>query len=196
MASGESKWITSPQSRQQVQADRARAGAIITGSGTVLADDPCLNVRSLPDLPADMTLDDISQPLRVVLDRRGQLADQPQLQLFSQPQGLIICSDTPISLPAGVVHWPVTDLSALLYELAARGQVRSVLVEAGATLATAFLQAGLVDELIIYQAPVLLGTMAQPMTRLQFDQLSERLAFTLADVTPFGPDLRMVFRRS
>lgn len=194
MANGESKWITSSQARQAVQQDRARAGAIITGSGTVLADDPQLNVRKLADLPEGISLENIPQPLRVVLDRRGRLTGH-HWQLMQQPAGLIICGPMPIEPVAQVTYWPSQALSALLLKLAQEQQVREVLVEAGSHLATAFLQENLVDELIIYQAPVLLGSSAQPMTQLQIAHLAERLQFECVDQQPCGLDLRLVLRR-
>ncbi len=164
MASGESKWISGAAARQDVQRLRARSSAILTGIGTVLADDPALNVRL--DVQQLCGVEPLRQPLRVVLD--PELDMPAQAQMLSLPgQTLIFTSvsdprryaglqqnGAEIALVAGARGQ--LDLSAVLEQLAAR-EINEVLLECGPTLAGAFLQAGLVDELIVYLAPHLMG---------------------------------------
>ena len=193
MASGDSKWISGEASRRDVQQWRARSGALLTGAGTVLADDPQLTVR----------LDDGSDflpPLRVVLDpglatvARGRVreGDAPTLYLHA-PE-----AKPPRGLQADHVAVPVDkgrfDLDAVLRLLATRG-INEVQVEAGATLAGAFLAAGLVDELLLYIAPVLLGERARPLfDGLHIDAMAERLRLRTVDSRSIGGDLRLLLR--
>ena len=193
MASGDSKWISGEAARRDVQQWRARSGALLTGAGTVLADDPQLTVR----------LDDGSDflpPLRVVLDpglatvARGRVreGDAPTLYLHA-PE-----AKPPRGLQADHVAVPVDkgrfDLDAVLRLLATRG-INEVQVEAGATLAGAFLAAGLVDELLLYIAPVLLGERARPLfDGLHIDAMAERLRLRTVDSRSIGGDLRLLLR--
>lgn len=193
MASGDSKWISGEASRNDVQRWRARSGALLTGAGTVLADDPQLTVR----------LDESSEfvpPLRVVLDpglatvARGRVreGDAPTLYLHA-PE-----AKPPRGLQADHVAVPVRngrfDLDAVVRLLATRG-INEVQVEAGATLAGAFLAAGLVDELLLYIAPVLLGERARPLfDGLHIDAMAERLRLRTVDSRSVGGDLRLLLR--
>ena len=193
MASGDSKWISGEAARRDVQQWRARSGALLTGAGTVLADDPQLTVR----------LDDGSDflpPLRVVLDpglatvARGRVreGDAPTLYLHA-PE-----AKPPRGLQADHAAVPVDkgrfDLDAVLRLLATRG-INEVQVEAGATLAGAFLAAGLVDELLLYIAPVLLGERARPLfDGLHIDAMAERLRLRTVDSRSIGGDLRLLLR--
>ena len=193
MASGDSKWISGEASRRDVQQWRARSGALLTGAGTVLADDPQLTVR----------LDDGSEfvpPLRVVLDpglatvARGRVreGDAPTLYLHA-PE-----AKPPRGLQADHVAVPMRngrfDLDAVLDLLSTRG-INEVQVEAGATLAGAFLAAGLVDELLLYIAPVLLGERARPLfDGLHIDAMNERLRLRTIDSRSIGSDLRLLLR--
>ena len=194
LASGESKWITSPQSREDVQRWRARCGALLTGAGTVLADDPHLTVR-LPDgVP-------FVPPLRVVLDpglatiARGHVreSDAPTLYLHAPdakpPHGF---DAQHVAVP---LHERRLDLHAVLAELARR-EINEVQVEAGATLSGAFLAAGLVDELLFYVAPLLLGDRARPMfDGLSIETMADRHDLEIIDVRRVGPDQRLLLRR-
>ncbi|MDO4897225.1 MAG: bifunctional diaminohydroxyphosphoribosylaminopyrimidine deaminase/5-amino-6-(5-phosphoribosylamino)uracil reductase RibD [Moraxella sp.] len=178
MQNGQSKWITGELSRRDVQNLRAKSGAIITGSGTILADNPALNVR-LPDMELDnVGTTAIPQPKIVVVDRSGKLSLDDDFTAFKNPDTLI---------------WR-DDLSALLKTLVAEHQCHDVLVEAGATLATGFLNQNLVDELIIYQAPCLLGATARPMFGVDIQHLQDKLNFVLVDVERLGDDVKMIFR--
>ncbi|MEC7120690.1 MAG: bifunctional diaminohydroxyphosphoribosylaminopyrimidine deaminase/5-amino-6-(5-phosphoribosylamino)uracil reductase RibD [Pseudomonadota bacterium] len=183
MASGESKWITGAPARADVQHWRAISGAVITGIGTVLADDPLLNVRALSD-GTDMT--DVPQPLRVVLDRQGRMPTDAQLS--QDPASLLLVGAASV---VEVETWDNTDLASVLCRLRDEKQIRDVLVEAGATLSAAFLQAGLVDELIVYLAPTVLGSAARPMFDLPLVQMAQQLRFELIEMQPVGQDIRL-----
>lgn len=148
---GRSQWITGPAARRDGQAWRRRAGAVLTGIGTALADDPRLDVRDLATA---------RQPLRVLLDRQGRLP--PSARLL-QPPGELLQVHGPGAQPVSPLHWQAPlgrdgrlDLGAVLDELGRRG-VNELHVEAGAQLNGALLAADLVDELLLYLAPKLLG---------------------------------------
>ncbi|MEP6897667.1 MAG: bifunctional diaminohydroxyphosphoribosylaminopyrimidine deaminase/5-amino-6-(5-phosphoribosylamino)uracil reductase RibD, partial [Rhodanobacter sp.] len=153
LASGESKWITGEAARADVQRWRARSSAILSGSGTVLADDPALTVRNLAG-------EDFQPPLRVVLD--GRLHVPHRFRVFDRSAPTLLLHDGELAaveqVPPGVEHARLPldatgrfDLRAVLRLLAER-QVNELQVEAGARLGGALLDAGLVDELLIYVA--------------------------------------------
>ncbi len=193
LASGESKWITGIAARADVMRWRARSGALLTGSGTVLADDPQLTVRM--DEAADFV-----PPLRVVLDpglatvARGRIreGDAPTLYLHAPdvkpPRGLEL-EHVAVATSNGQL-----DLDAVLRLLAARG-IGEVQVETGATLAGAFLRAGLVDELLLYVAPVLLGDLSRPLFGgLGISDMAQRLQLRIVESLRVGDDLRVLLR--
>ncbi|MEK5758531.1 bifunctional diaminohydroxyphosphoribosylaminopyrimidine deaminase/5-amino-6-(5-phosphoribosylamino)uracil reductase RibD [Acinetobacter variabilis] len=186
MASGESKWITGIEARQDVQHWRAISGAVITGIDTVLADDCQLNVRSLKEV------DDIStivQPKRIILDRQGRLP--LTAKILENPETVMVMGPYRQELAElGVIQLEIQPLKELLQQLVQLHQIYDVLVESGATLSTAFLQAGLVDELISYVAPTLLGQTARSMLNAEFSRMAEQLRFKLQDVTRVGDDVR------
>jgi diaminohydroxyphosphoribosylaminopyrimidine deaminase/5-amino-6-(5-phosphoribosylamino)uracil reductase len=192
LASGESKWITSEASRADVMRWRARSGAILTGIGTVLADDPKLTVR-LPDDQAFVA------PLRVVLDERGRLpAKSALLTDGAAPTMAVHADDVVPDYGDDVTAFAVRrgglglDLNAVLSQLAQRG-VNELQVEAGATLSGALMKAGLVDELLLYVAPVLLGEKGRPLfAGLDPATMSERLGLRLVETRQIGPDLRLL----
>jgi len=193
MAGGESKWITGEAARKDVQAWRARSSAVLTGIGTVLADDPAMTQR-LPGVER--------QPLRVVLDSRLRLP--PGAAIARQPESLLVfaASQAPAASAQGaglqvcrVAGGPGgLALEPVLRELARR-EVNEVLVEAGSRLCGSFLASGLVDELIIYLAPSVLGEAARGMFALPgLTRLSERVQLRFCQVSRVGPDLRIVAR--
>lgn len=186
MASGESKWITGAAARQDVQHWRAISGAVITGIDTVLADDCELNVRQLDGVEDIKT---VVQPKRIILDRQGRLP--LNAKILAQADTVMVIGPFRQELAdLGVLHLPVQTLQELLMLLVQQHQIYDVLVEAGATLSTVFLQEHLVDELISYVAPTLLGQSARTMFNAEFSRMAEQLRFKLRDVTRLGDDVR------
>jgi diaminohydroxyphosphoribosylaminopyrimidine deaminase/5-amino-6-(5-phosphoribosylamino)uracil reductase len=183
LADGSSQWITSRAARADVQRLRARAAAIVTGVGTVLADDPALTVR-------DPALDLAGRvPLRVVLDSRGRTPATAKLLTDGNPT--LVLSDATVAVDAG----GRVDLVAALQHLA-RLECNEVLVEAGPRLAGSFVAAGLVDEVVLYMAPTVLGGDARPAFALP-QPLATLVAsprFRFHDVRQVGPDLRLTLR--
>ncbi len=226
MANGESKWITSAAARADVQRLRASSAAILTGIGTVLADDPALTVR----------MEGVArQPLRVVLD--SQLRLSPQARLLNAPGSVLIvttvqdrarsarlvrenvavsvqparhdCMAAPWHPAIAALLHPCTadaggratpgavaeggvDLTALMQMLAAEHEVNEVLVEAGPTLNGALLNAGLIDEVIIYMAPHLMGDAARGLFHLPgLQQMNQRIALDIQDIRAVGCDWRI-----
>lgn len=201
LANGQSKWITSPAARADVQLHRAQSSAVLSTASTVLADNARLTVRQPADATPITTLNngELRQPLRIILDRRQQLTGSEPLFSLAGPILLCIAPDKPQrQMPSQVEQQVVPlkgdgyfDLAALLKLLAAR-QVRSIWVEAGATLAGSLLQQQLVDEFILYQAPVLLGPQARAMAALpELTALSQANRFEFNDICRLGPDLRL-----
>jgi diaminohydroxyphosphoribosylaminopyrimidine deaminase/5-amino-6-(5-phosphoribosylamino)uracil reductase len=187
MASGESKWITGAAARQDVQHWRAISGVVITGIETVLADDCQLNVRQLSGIE-DIT--SIVQPKRLVLDRQGRLP--LNAKILQQPETVMVMGPFRQELAdLGVLQFAVQSLKDLLQTLSTEHQIYDVLVEAGATLSTAFLQQQLVDEMISYVAPTFLGQTARAMFNAEFDRMAEQLRFKLIDLTQVGDDVRL-----
>lgn len=191
LASGESKWITSDAAREDSQRIRARVGAIITGAGTVLADDPNMTVR----IPEDFV-----PPLRVVLDpglatiARGRIREGDAPTLYIHAPNTKIPRDIDAELAVAPVKNTRFDLLSVLHLMAARN-VNEVLVETGATLAGAFMKAKLVDELIIYQAPILLGDDARPLfNAMHVESMDTKTMLTRTDVRLVGDDLKMTFK--
>lgn len=171
MANGESQWITGVAAREDVQKLRAQSCAIITGIETLLKDDPALTVRS-EQLPASAK---VKQPLRVVLDR--QQRTPAQAKILQQPGETLLIHDS-------------DNLQAVLKQLADR-QCNEILIEAGATLAGAFVQQGLVDELVIYMAPTLLGSNARPLLQLPFDSMDQQIPLNITDIHKIDQDWRI-----
>jgi len=194
LENGESKWITSEDARADVMRWRARAGALLTGIGTVLADDPRLTVR----LPGD---EPFVAPLRVVLDPRGRLPKSAGLLTDGAAGTLAVHGEDVVpdyadDVAAFAVRRRGTglDLDAVLAQLAQRG-INEVQVEAGATLSGALVAAGRVDELLLYIAPVLLGERGRPLLAgVTPATMAERLALDLVDTRRVGPDLRLLLR--
>jgi len=198
LASGDSKWISGDAARQDVQRWRARSGAILTGAGTVLIDDPLLTAR-LDDSAADYERDFVP-PLRVVLDPGLATVARGRVREGGAPTLYIHAPDA--RMPRGIdaqhapapVHAGRFDLDAVLQLLAAR-EINEIQVEAGATLAGGFLAAGLVDELLLYVAPVILGERARPMfDGLPIDTMEERLRMEIVESRRIGDDVRLLMR--
>lgn len=192
-ASGLRRWISGESSRADVQYWRARSSAVLTGSGTVKSDDPHLNVR-LNYGPW------VRQPLRVVLDT--ELACDPNAEVFRGGGALIMAAQDVTSAAASPV--PVTavaraagglDLQAVCRQLAEL-EINEVLLECGARLAGGFIQAGLVDEIILYVAPHFLGSDAAPLLAHKAFGLNCNPAdFEFKDVRPLGEDVRLTLTK-
>ncbi len=228
MASGESQWITGAAARRDGHGLRARASAVLTGAGTVLADNPSMNVRAehLPQ-PYPEAMADIRQPARIVVD--GGLRTSADAAWLRAPgRTWVVCAvDAPAQRAAleqaGATVWhipasregqytrarntgvvpgyararntgvaPGVDLAALLVRLAQQCEVNEVHLEAGAGLSGAMLQAGLIDELVIYTAPILLGHHAKGLFDLPgLDCLAQKIALEIQDVRAIGQDWRI-----
>jgi diaminohydroxyphosphoribosylaminopyrimidine deaminase/5-amino-6-(5-phosphoribosylamino)uracil reductase len=201
LANGESRWITGEAARQDVQHWRARSSAVLTGIGTVLADDPRLDVR-LPEEPGAAR----RQPLRVVLD--SQLRTPPGARLFETPGDVLIL--TTLTAPEDPRALSLTSRGARLESLPLDGErvalapvldrlgeleMNEVLVEAGATLAGALLRQALVDELLLYVGLRLLGPSARALVAMPpLARLADAPSFSLFDTQPVGDDLRLRLR--
>jgi diaminohydroxyphosphoribosylaminopyrimidine deaminase / 5-amino-6-(5-phosphoribosylamino)uracil reductase len=196
LANGTSKWITGEAARRDVQHWRACSCAVLTGIGTVLADDPQLNVRE----PATER-----QPLRVVLDSdlrvscAARILQDGQILIYTasrdavKQQALRACGAEVALLPGADGK---VDLRGMMQDLGRRG-INEVLVEAGRRLNGGLIGAGLVDELVLYFAPQLLGDTARGMADLgELTQLQQRVALHWNDVRQVGGDLRIVARIS
>ncbi|EIK44071.1 riboflavin biosynthesis protein RibD [Cellvibrio sp. BR] len=200
MESGESKWITGPNARADVQRLRARSCAIISGVDSILQDNSSLTVRvDELDLPNAQEAA-AKHPLRVILDSTLRLSRNALL--FKQLSPILLVHNGSVDA-AQCEGWPEfvellavpakddrIDLTALLRELAKR-QCNEVLVETGATLAGSFLRRGLLDEIIIYMAPKLLGSNARPIFDLPLDTMSSSLALKIKDIRAVGRDWRI-----
>ena len=195
MASGESQWITGEAARADVHRLRGRSDAIMTGIGTVLADDPSLTVR------LDGMDDNFSQPLRIILD--SNLRTPPDAKLLDLPGETLIVTgavdaDNEARLTRTgirIVTLPMQDgqldLQAVLQYLGTL-QINEVHLEAGATLCGAMLQAGLLDELVIYMAPHLMGNAARGLFALPgMEQMAQRIKLSITDMRAVGDDWRI-----
>ena len=191
---GVSQWITGPAARADGHAWRKRAGAVLTGVGTVLEDNPRLDVR---------WVETARQPLRVIVDSR--LETPPASRILDAPGAVLLYAAAPddarrapleargaqIALvpgPSGKV-----DLNAMLVDLAARG-INELHVEAGHKLNGSFVRDGLVDEFLIYMAPKLLGLGRELAAFGPLETLQDSPALRFVSVTPIGDDLRIVAR--
>ncbi len=190
MANGESKWITGEAARADVQQWRARAGAILTGAATVLADDPLLTAR-----PGE---GELLPPLRVVLDAqlrtlhcaRVREGDAATLYLHGPDVSAPALDDAEFSA-SPLLSDGRFDLHAVMALLAAHG-INEVHVEAGPTLCGALLKAGLADELLLYIAPMLMGDNAKPLLAgLGIDTMAQAVPLELRDARMLGKDLRL-----
>jgi diaminohydroxyphosphoribosylaminopyrimidine deaminase/5-amino-6-(5-phosphoribosylamino)uracil reductase len=199
LANGESRWITGEAARRDVHAMRARSCAVLTGIGTVMRDDPELTVRHVPCS---------RQPRRVLIDSRLDLSPQAKI-LRGEPT--LVFAVNPDARKRGaleaagaeVVAAPVdpakpgkTDLAAIAHELGKRG-FNEVMVETGSKLNGSLLAAGIVDEIVLYLAPKLLGESAQGLFELpEFTGLDQALQLKIIDVRSLGDDLRITARFS
>jgi diaminohydroxyphosphoribosylaminopyrimidine deaminase/5-amino-6-(5-phosphoribosylamino)uracil reductase len=194
LANGESKWISSEASRRDVQHWRARASAILTGIGTVLADDPKMTVR----LEGQAV-----QPIRVIADTNWRTPGTSQI--LSQPGKIIIAGSRNKEIPPGLAAMDIQllplpvvegklDLHALMAALADE-QVNELQVEAGSKLCGALLQQGLVNELLLYQAPVILGEGGAGLfDGLGLSSMQQKVQLQLLESCFLGNDQRLRYK--
>lgn len=199
LANGQSQWISSDESRMDVQRLRARSSAVMTGIGTVIADDPSMNVRLSGS--SEWTKHG-RQPLRVILD--SDLEILPDAKILGLPGDVIIfnaseCGDKKKQLANLGVEMVSVEakrgpafLEYVLRYLAREKEINEVLLETGSTLSGEMLQAGFIDELIIYLAPTLLGQDAKALFQLPLiDNMSDRISLNISDIRTIGKDIRI-----
>lgn len=203
LANGASRWLTGEAARDDVQYFRAQSSAILSTASTVLADDARLTVRQTAvNMITPLADGQLRQPLRIILDRQQRLTGQEAL--FQQGGAILLCYDENLP-PYKLAHTVVDvtqlglavdgsgrlDLKQLLAQLHVR-QINSIWSEAGSTLAGELMRLELVDELIVYQAPLLLGEYGQPLARLgDFQQLAQVPHLTITEVTQVAADIRI-----
>ncbi len=199
MASGESQWITGEAARRDVQFLRASCSAIMTGSATVIADDPSMDVRLSA---ADLGLEGkVRQPQRVILDT--VLRVPPQAKIFSRPGKCLVltaCEDTRRieslrSVGAEVVNIPRSAMGLQLSEVMrflGEREINELHVEAGPVLGGALVAEGLVDELVVYMASHLMGDQARGLVNLaHLDTMDQRIPLRFRDIRVIGDDLKL-----
>lgn len=202
MANGESKWITSPDARQDVQRLRAQSCAVISGVDSILADKARMTVRwsELGALKENYQEEKVRQPVRILIDSKNRLT--PDIPFFSETSPVIIMR-TSIE---NIHRWPHfveevklplakgsknIDLKAMLKVLADKG-FNEVLIESGMSLAGAFIEQNLVDELVLYQAPKLMGHEGKGLVLMSsIEKLSQTKELTFSDIARVGDDLRI-----
>lgn len=200
LANGASQWITGPAARRDVQRLRAQSCAIITGSGTVIADNPSMLVRPEQAEFSSYPVSAVRQPLRVVIDSQERLT--PNWLMFNDGHLVLLVNQrfrAGFSQDVEQCQLPLSeqgkiDLPLLLAELAKRG-INEVLVESGAGLAGAFTEHNLVDELIVYQAPKILGDRGISMLNLpDYEQVNEVPHLKLTDIRHIAEDIRLTYQ--
>ena len=195
MASGESKWVTGPDARQDVQRMRARSSAILTGIGTVLADDPSLNVRLDSDEPGISK--DVRQPLRVILDTHGRLPETAKVLTLDGKVLLLTADKSKLFQHKNLIVEEVAlqqdklDLLEVM-KILAKHEVNEVHVEAGPVLCGALLNERLVDEIVVYMASHLMGDDAQGLFSLPgIESMQEKINLKIEDIRAVGDDWRI-----
>ncbi|MCP1727144.1 diaminohydroxyphosphoribosylaminopyrimidine deaminase/5-amino-6-(5-phosphoribosylamino)uracil reductase [Natronospira proteinivora] len=195
MASGESRWISGAASRDDVHRRRAWSSVVMSGSGTVLADNPRLDAR---------LAEPCRQPRRVILD--STLQTPPDARLFeSEAPLLLVCGEQASEAraaaleQAGAEIWRLSgqrpDLRQVLEALAQSHEVNEVMLEAGPKLAGVALSAGLVDEICLYLAPHLMGDAARGLFHLPgLAAMEDRVPLEIVDVRRLGEDIRLLLR--
>jgi diaminohydroxyphosphoribosylaminopyrimidine deaminase/5-amino-6-(5-phosphoribosylamino)uracil reductase len=206
MKSGESKWITSPEARYDVQRLRAQSCAVITGADSVLTDNAKMTVRwhELGISQENYPQARLRQPTRIIIDSQNRLT--PNLALFEHSSEVILLRTSiekshtwphfvkQVVLPSAKQDSDKSyvDLDAALDFIAQQG-FNDVLIESGATLAGAFLSAGLIDELILYQAPKLLGSDAKSLVNMpKLNVLNDAVNLKINDIRMVGKDIRII----
>jgi diaminohydroxyphosphoribosylaminopyrimidine deaminase/5-amino-6-(5-phosphoribosylamino)uracil reductase len=176
MKNGESKWITSKASRDDVQILRSLNQAIMTGSGTIKIDNPMMTVR---------TKNADSKPLRVVIDSNNIITDK-SLNIFSSDAETLILNNT----NSEILHNGKLDLKSALIALGEMG-INNLLLEAGSGLNGAMIEIGLIDEFIIYTAPLILGSDANPMIEIPLTKMSDKIKLNIVELSQIDNDIKI-----
>ncbi|WP_375752942.1 bifunctional diaminohydroxyphosphoribosylaminopyrimidine deaminase/5-amino-6-(5-phosphoribosylamino)uracil reductase RibD [Vibrio sp. HN007] len=198
LSNGVSKWITSPEARRDVQRFRAQSGAILSTSKTVIEDNASLTVRwsELPDsIKNQYSESEVRQPVRVILDRQNQLElKKDELALFKAESEVISVSEreqSDLTVPLDATG--NLDLKETLQRLAKEQNINHIWIEAGATLAASLIEQKLVDELILYQAPKLMGGDSRSLINMSgLTEMSQAVELDIKDVRMVGPDVRVI----
>ncbi|NVK23595.1 MAG: bifunctional diaminohydroxyphosphoribosylaminopyrimidine deaminase/5-amino-6-(5-phosphoribosylamino)uracil reductase RibD [Gammaproteobacteria bacterium] len=206
LENGDSQWITGKDARSDVQTHRALSSAVLSTAKTVLMDNATLNVRQQSlnfEYPIDETNTEIRQPIRLILDSKNQITLDKisSLSLFSE-QSTIVLFRNKLTNEFAKIDWITEvaldyqsgfDLTALL-GWCTSNEINDLWVEAGSTLAASFIEQSIFDELIIYQAPKIMGATAQDVLPLgPFNNMSQIFQLKMTDVTQVGSDLRMTY---
>lgn len=207
MASGESQWITGSEARSDVQRLRAQSCGIICGADSVIFDNAKMNVRwdSLGEIKNNYAQEDVRQPVRIIIDGKNRLT--PDLAIFQQAGKILIIGHT----IENIQQWPhfveqvlipkadnsdYIDLPLLLAYLAQQG-LNDILIESGAQLSGAFIAQNLVDELVLYQAPKLMGSDGKGLVNMSsIEKLSDAKALDITDIRMVGKDIRFTAKFS
>ncbi len=192
LANGASKWITGSAAREDVQKIRARQDGIITGIGTVIADDPSLTVRSEEKWFSSLTR--FEQPTRIILDRDGK--SRLDNKIFNQDARVWwVKNSVKDKLISIQKHVEIVNSSSIehLLNYCATNEMNHVLVEAGHTLAASFLRANLVNEIVIYMAPKLMGNNAMGLFDLNVLQMDDCPTLQLQNIRQFDDDIRLIY---
>lgn len=205
MESGESQWITGADARHDVQRLRAQSDAIVTGIGSVITDNPSMTVR-IDSQDQEVDSKQVRQPLRVIMDSALSILPEAKI-LYPASQACIFSTEEEIEQEhLKLLHKKGVDvrfsprgedgrldLVDAMEQLADSG-INEVLLETGAELAGGFLQAGLVDEIVVYMAPKLLGSTARPLFQLPLDLMDEAVDLEFSSVRKVGQDLRLMYK--
>lgn len=197
LSNGQSQWITSPHARRDVQHYRAKAGAVLSTSQTVIEDNASLNVRwdELPQAVQSLyPQSSLRQPTRVILDRQAQLlqAVHQDLKLYQSEAPVLRVAESEADIMVALDKEGQLDIAQLIQDLPSH-HIDHIWVEAGATLAKSFIENQLVDELILYLAPKLMGSDGRGlMGALGLSSMDDVIDLSIKDVRMVGPDIRIV----
>ncbi|KEY91667.1 riboflavin biosynthesis protein [Candidatus Photodesmus blepharus] len=194
LSNGKSQWITSLQARQDVQVFRAKSDAILSTGKTVVEDNASLSVR-WQDFPKSLQIrypqSQVRQPIRIILDRSGRLHDG--LQLFKSLGSLLIVDSKQEKINAPVNFNNQLDLSKVFMSLAEQYHINYLWIEAGETLASSLIKSGLVDELVFYLAPKIIGSDGRGLFgALGLGDMADVLELKIKDVRQIGCDIRII----
>ncbi len=200
LANGESKWISSAYSRSDVQRERAVSHAILSTAVTVIRDNASLNVRhnELGSLANSLTETELRQPIRIVLDRQQRLSKAPKLlNIFKSPQNVwVVGGQQQAELTVAkqlLISAGEDDLTVLMQQLA-EAEINDLWVEAGAKFAAALIEQNLVDQLVCYQAGLLMGSDAQSLVDLGgYRQMSQLKSWRCLETRRIGPDIKTIW---